>query len=89
MECFGSRQDADTRSLYFYRPGEFVRATEDSLQPFVNATQFDIGVSHQITGGGATAYVSFPIGIPINDVASGQNEIEIREMLRQVGILDP
>ena len=41
MECFGSRQDAATRSLYFYPESTFVRG--DSLTPFANTVQFDVG----------------------------------------------
>ena len=62
MECFGSRRDAATRSLYYYPGSTFVR--DDSR--FVNPVQFDIGVEHQLAAGGATVYVSFPIGLPIN-----------------------
>ena len=86
MECFGSRQDAVTRSLYFYPESTFVRATADTLQPFVNTVQFDVGVQHQLAAGGHTIYVSFPLGLPINDNL-GENEAEIRELLRLAGMV--
>jgi hypothetical protein len=88
MECFASRQDAETKSLYFYPAGTFVRATSDSLQPFVNPVQFDIGVGHTLSGGAHCVYVSFPIGLPINDNV-GENEVEIRALLERAGILAP
>lgn len=88
MECVGSRQDAATRSLYFYPAGTFVRATADTSQPFVNTEQFDIGVRHELTGGARTVFVSFPIGLPVNDNA-GENEAEIRELLRLAGMVGP
>jgi len=88
MECFGSRQDAATRSLYFYPVGTFVRATADSSQPFVNTEPFDIGVQHELTGGARTVFLSFPIGLPVND-NTGENEAEIRELLRLAGIVGP
>lgn len=82
MECFASRRDADTRSVYFYPESTFVRDT------FRNPAQFDIGVVRTPSAGPSTVYVSFPIGLPINDNV-GENEIEIRELLRLAGILDP
>ena len=88
MECFAARQDAATQSLYFYPESTFVRATADTLQPFVNPVQFDIGVHHELGGGAETIYVSFPIGLPIN-TNTGVNEVEIREMLRLARILEP
>lgn len=86
MECFGSRQDAVTESLYFYPEGTFVRATADTSQPFVNPVQFDIGVRRELAGGARTVYLSFPIGLPVNDNA-GENETEIRELLRLAGMV--
>lgn len=88
MECFGSRRDVATDSLYFYPESTFVRATADSTRPFVNTVRFDIGVQHALPDGGRTAFVSFPIGLPINDNL-GENEAEIREIFRRLGILDP
>lgn len=86
MECFASRQDAATRSLYFYPESTFVRATADTLQPFVNPVQFDIGVSHELPAGAHALYVSFPLGLPINDNVL-ENEAEIRELLRLAGMI--
>jgi len=54
---------------------------------FVNPVPFDIGVSRRPAVGPSTVYVSFPIGIPINS-NMGENEIEIREVLRLAGILE-
>ncbi len=82
VECFDAVSDADTRSLYFYPESTLVR------DEFVNPVQFDVGVSRRPAGGPSTVYVSFPIGIPINS-NMGENEIEIREMLRLAGILEP
>ena len=82
VECFDSVSDVDTRSLYFYPESTLVRDT------FVNPVQYDVGVSRLQAGGPSTVYVSFPIGIPINS-NMGENEIEIREMLRLAGILEP
>ena len=83
MECFRSRQDAST--LYVYPESTFVRAFRDSN--FVNPEPFEIGV-HHLTGGAAHAtYVSFPIGLPINN-NMGENETEIRELLKLTQILD-
>ena len=82
VECFDSVSDADTRSLYFYPESTLVRDT------FVNPVQYDVGVSRLQAGGPSTVYVSFPIGVPINS-NMGENEIEIREMLRLAGILEP
>ena len=82
VECFDSVADADTRTLYFYPESTLVRDT------FVNPVQYDVGVSRLQAGGPSTVYVSFPIGIPINS-DMGENEIEIREMLRLAGILEP
>ncbi len=48
--------------------------------------QFDVGVFHEAQDGARAVYVSIPIGLPIN---MGDNEVEIAEMLRLVGILDP
>ena len=56
MECFASRHDAVTRSLYFYPESTFVRATSDSLHPYVNPVQYDIGVEHELPTGGRTVY---------------------------------
>jgi hypothetical protein len=83
FECFGSRVAADTRSLYFYPESTFVRGTD-----FSNAVQFDVGVFHESQDGTRAVYVSIPIGLPINS-NMGENEIEIRELLRLAGILDP
>jgi hypothetical protein len=88
MECFASRRDGATRSLYFYPESTLVRTIADSLPPYVNPVQYDIGVHHQLPGGALTVYVSFPIGLPIN-TNTGENEIEIREMLRLARILEP
>jgi hypothetical protein len=88
MECFGSRQDAMTRSLYFYPPGSFVRATADTSQPFVNPVQFDVGVQHELAGGARAVFVSFPIGVPVNTNA-GENVAEIRELLRLAAMVGP
>jgi hypothetical protein len=85
MECFGSRQDAATRSLYFYPESTFVRG--DSL-PYVNPVQYDIGVHHEMPGGARTVFVSFPLGLPVND-NMGENEAEIRELLRLAGMIGP
>jgi hypothetical protein len=78
MECFRSAGDA--AFLYYYPPSTLVR------DEFANPERFDIGVSHENPGGGRTAYVSFPLGLPIN-TNSGENETEIQEILRLVGIL--
>lgn len=83
VECFASVSDADTRSLYFYPESTMVRNDE-----IINPVQYDVGVSRRPAGGPSTVYVSFPIGIPINS-NTGENEIEIREMLRLAGILEP
>lgn len=88
MDCVDARSDAVTRSLYWYPAGTLVRATADSLAPFVNPVQFDIGVGHELAGGARTVFVSWPAGLPIN-TNTGENENEIREMLRLVGILEP
>lgn len=88
MECFASQQDGATQSLYFYAESTLVRATADTLHPYVNPVQYDIGVHHQLPGGARTVYVSFPVGLPINANAR-ENEIEIREMLRLAQILEP
>ena len=81
-ECFRSRQDAST--LYVYPESTFVRAFGDST--FVNPEPFEIGV-HHVTGGAAHAtYVSFPIGLPINN-NMGENVTEIRELLELTHIL--
>lgn len=86
VECFSSRDAPDTRSLYFYPEGTFVRTFGDST--FVNPVQFDVGVYHELDGGGRAIYVSIPIGLPIQ-TNMRENETEIREMLRLLGILDP
>ena len=86
MECFASRRDAATRSLYYYPESTFVRATADTLQPFVNPVQFDIGVRHELPAGARSIYVSFPLGLPINDNVL-ENEAEIRELLRLAGMI--
>jgi len=92
MECFGSRQDAMTRSLYFYPESTFVRfyniGTPPTTVRFANPVQFDIGVHHELAGTGRATYVSFPIGLPINDNL-GENETEIRELLKLTHILEP
>ena len=88
MECFESRQDAATRSLYFYPPGTFVRATADTSQPFVNPVQFDVGVQHELASGARAVFVSFPIGVPVNTNA-GENVAEIRELLRLAAMVGP
>ncbi|MFQ5599773.1 MAG: hypothetical protein ACE5G2_04375 [Candidatus Krumholzibacteriia bacterium] len=82
MECFGSRNDASTRSLYFYPESTLVRGD------FVNPVQFDVGVYHETGGGARTVYVSLPIGLPINS-NMGENETEILELFRLAGIVDP
>ena len=82
VECFGSRDAPDTRSLYFYPESTLVRGA------FQNPVQFDVGVYHEAQDGARAIYVSIPIGLPIN-TNMGENEIEIREMLRLVEILDP
>jgi hypothetical protein len=86
MECFAARQDGSTESLYFYPAGTFVRTVGDST--FVNPVQFDIGVGHTHAGGAHCVYVSFPIGLPVNDNV-GENEAEIRALLLRAGILSP
>ena len=87
LDCFRPKAEAATRGVYYYPPGTFVRTSEDST--FVNSERFDIGLVHQQADGGGVAYLSFPLGVPINDVASGDNEVEIRELLKQIGVLDP
>jgi hypothetical protein len=89
MECFASSLDGATRSLYFYPESTFVRATDDSTRPFVNPVQFDVGVQHDLPGGGKTAFVSFPLGFPMNDGTLTLNEVEIEEVLKLLGILGP
>jgi hypothetical protein len=86
MECFAPLQNEATQSLYFYPAGTFVRTVGDST--FVNPVQFDIGVGHTHAGGAHCVYVSFPIGLPINDNV-GENEVEIRALLQRAGILSP
>jgi hypothetical protein len=88
LDCFGSRQDTATRSLYFYPESTFVRATADTAQPFVNPVQFDVGVRHELSGGARALFVSFPLGLPVND-NMGENEAEIRELLRLAGMVGP
>ena len=90
MECFQTRADGTTRSLYFYPESTFVREREIGGIPtqIVNPVQFDIGLSRDLPDGGHVAYVSFPIGLPVNSNA-GESEIELREVLRTVGILSP
>jgi hypothetical protein len=90
MECFQTRADGTTRSLYFYPESTFVREREIGGIPthLVNPVQFDIGLSRDLPDGGHVAYVSFPIGLPVNS-NTGENEIELREVLRTVGILGP
>ena len=73
---------APTRSLYYYPESTFVRTTEDSLQPFVNPVQFDVGVRHALPAGARALYVSFLLGLPINHGDGVENETEIRELLR-------
>jgi hypothetical protein len=85
MDCFASRPDGTTSSLYFYPESTFVRG--DSLE-YVNAVQHDIGVQHRLADGGRTVYLSFPIGVPINTNA-GENETELRALLRLAGVLEP
>ena len=89
MECFASRQDSDTRSLYYYPESTFVRTTEDSLQPFVNPVQFDVGVRHALPAGARALYVSFLLGLPINHGDGVENETEIRELLRLAAMIGP
>lgn len=86
MDCFESRQDAATRSLYYYPESTFVRATADTLQPFVNPVQFDIGVRHELPAGARALFISFPLGLPVNDNIF-ENEAEIRELLRLAGMI--
>jgi hypothetical protein len=43
-------------------------------------------VYHEGGSGSRTAYLSFPLGLPIN-ANMGENEREIREILRLVGML--
>jgi hypothetical protein len=80
LDCFQSAPGAESR--YFYPESTFVR------EEFANPVQFDIGVSRRPAGGPSTVYVSFPIGLPINS-NMGENESEIRELLRLAGILEP
>lgn len=82
MDCLAAAPGGDAQSVYYYPPGEFVRGG------FINDTQFDIGVVNSAEGGARTSIVTFPMGLPIN-TNMGENEVEIRELLRLVGILDP
>ena len=80
MDCFRSVAGTATRFLYFYPESTMVRGG------FSNPERFDIGVAHMVAGGGQTAYVSFPLGLPIN-TNTGENETEIQEILKLVGLL--
>ncbi len=80
MDCFRSVASTATRFLYFYPESTLVRGG------FRNPERYDIGVANMVAGGGQTAYVSFPLGLPIN-TNTGENETEIQEILKLVGIL--
>jgi hypothetical protein len=83
MQCFRASSDAATSSVYFYPDSAYVRT------PFINTEQFDVGVCHELPSGGKTAYVGFPLGLRFNSATSTENEVEIQELLKRVGILDP
>ena len=80
MDCFRSVSSTATRFLYFYPESTLVRGG------FSNPERYDIGVANMVAGGGQTAYVSFPLGLPMN-TNTGENETEIEEVLKLVGIL--
>jgi hypothetical protein len=80
MDCFRAGGDGATQVLYFYPPGDLVRGG------FINTERYDIGVYHELANGGRTAYLSFPLGLPINS-NTGENEREIQEVLKRVGML--
>jgi hypothetical protein len=82
MDCMAPVTGSGAQSVYFYPPLKLVRGG------FMNPTQYDIGIVNITAGGRNTGIVTFPIGLPMLS-NQGENEVEIRELLRLIGILDP
>ena len=62
-------------------------AAGGALRPKATPTRRST-ISNSLGGGGRASIVTFPLGLPINSNL-GENEVEIRELLRLDGILDP
>jgi hypothetical protein len=82
MDCMAPVTGSGAQSVYFYPPLKLVRGG------FMNPTQYEIGIVNITAGGRNTGIVTFPIGLPMLS-NQGENEVEIRELLRLIGILDP